>query len=91
MDAEKYSEIFKIVLGVKNKVFHLFYKEGKTKEELQKFTKEELSKDGIGFPGVGESYRKMVERLVNENSSEVIPNGTDPYNELFEFFGLKVN
>ena len=91
MNVENYSKMYQVILGIKKRVFQLFEKEGKTKEELHEFTKKELCKHNIGFPEVSESYKKMVDRLAREKSSQIIPNGTSPYEDLFDFFGLTIN
>lgn len=90
MSTEKYSKMFQTVLKIKNQVFQLFERGDKNKEELHEFAEKELGKNGIGFPRRSENYRWLVERLANERSSQIIPNGTSPYEELFEFFGLKI-
>jgi len=86
-----HSEMSKIILKVRDKVFQIFRKGGKTKKELHKFTREELGKSSICFPRVSENYKKMVERLAREKSSQIIPNGKGPYEDLFEFFDLEIS
>ncbi len=90
MAPKSHPAMVKIIMRIRDEVFRLFRSDKKTKEELHKYTQDELKKECIGFPNVSENYKEMVERLAHEKSSQIIPNGTDPYEELFEFFGLKV-
>jgi len=86
---KEYSRIVNAILAVKNKILKLF-EEGENKANLHKLAKEELCECGIGFPQVGESYKQMIDRAGDEGSSFIFPNGTAPYEELFEFFGLTI-
>ena len=90
MAPKNHPAMVKIIVRVRDTVFRLFESGEKTKEELHEYTRDELRKECIGFPRVSENYVRMVERFAREKSSQIIPNGTGPYEDLFEFFDLKV-
>lgn len=90
MNPEGYTRMLGIIRDIKDRMLRLFEKGGVSKVELREFTEQEFSRECIGFPRVSENYRQMVKRLADEESSEIIPNGTAPYEELFKFFGIEI-
>lgn len=90
MNSEKYARMLEVIRDIKNRVLRLFEKGDVSKAELRKFTEQEFSRECIGFPRVSEDYRQMVKRLTDEESSEIIPNGTAPYEDLFKLFGIEI-
>jgi hypothetical protein len=87
---EIYTRMAKIISKITKKIFRLHKKKKKSKKELREITEKKFQEECIGFPRVSESYRAMVERLANEKSSIVIPNGTEPYEKLFGLFKISI-